>query len=54
MCSFFIAATLTIMQILVVDTHATVGRKMGPSIMGVPSYGNGITKNKLVINFQPV
>jgi len=36
-----------------VDTHAIVWRKLGPS-MGVPSYGNGITKNKLVINFQPV
>jgi len=35
-----------------VDTHATVWRKMGPS-MGVPSFGNGIIKNKLVINFQP-
>ena len=41
------------MQIFVVYTHATVWRKMGPSI-GVPSYGNGITKNKPVINFQPV
>jgi len=49
----FIAATLTIMQIFVVDTHATVWCNMGPS-MGVPSNGNGITKNKLVINFQPV
>jgi len=41
------------MQIFVVDRPATVVHKMGHSL-GVPSYGNGIIKNKVVINFQQV
>jgi len=41
------------MQIFVVDRPATVWHKMGQS-MDVPSYGNEITKNKIVVNFQPV
>jgi len=41
------------MQVFVVDKPAAVWHKMGHS-MGVPFYGNEITKSKVVINFQPV
>jgi len=40
------------MQIFLVDRPATVVHKKGHSL-GVPSCGNGSTKNIIVINFQP-